>query len=258
MENDVLYNKIIAEVAKMIEESGGGGGGGYTAQDILMGREPSGEVTIVPDGTVGIGAMCGRKNITKLTIDFSETNYWFTNNNGSIAYAPFMMNNIPVYHIISGTSAKTVQGYLATYNSASFMMIFRGEKGFNGITQSGFRGNTGLTTLDYTYAGSGDIGGNVFYGDSNFKTLIIRSTSVMALSNTNAFSNATAFRSGGPGGTLYVPQSLVASYQSASNWSTILGYTNNQIKSIESTHTDPDAPIDLTLYYADGTPIPTT
>lgn len=35
-------------------------------------------------------------------------------------------------------------------------------------------------------------------------------------------------------------------------------YTNNQIKSIESTHTDPNAPIDFTLYYADGTPIPTT
>jgi hypothetical protein len=30
---------------------------------------------------------------------------------------------------------------------------------------------------------------------------------------------------------------------------------NNQIKSIESTHADPNAPIDLTLYYADGTPI---
>ena len=57
---------------------------------------------------------------------------------------------------------------------------------------------------------------------------------------------------------LYVPNDLISSYQSASNWSTILGYANNQIKSIESTHTDPNAPIDLTLYYIDGTPIPTT
>lgn len=88
--------------------------------------------------------------------------------------------------------------------------------------------------------------------------MVIRKTNgVCSLANIKAF-NDTPFASGKAGGTLYVPQDLIASYQSATNWSTILGYTNNQIKSIESTHTDPDAPIDLTLYYADGTPIPTT
>lgn len=88
-------------------------------------------------------------------------------------------------------------------------------------------------------------------------TLILRKTDdVCSISGLNVF-QASPFASDGSGGTLYVPQSLIASYQAASNWSTILGYTNNSIKSIESTHTDPDAPIDLTLYYADGTLIPT-
>ena len=41
------------------------------------------------------------------------------------------------------------------------------------------------------------------------------------------------YRGWGSAGTLYVPNDLIASYQSASNWSTILGYTNNQIKKIE-------------------------
>ena len=98
--------------------------------------------------------------------------------------------------------------------------------------------------------------GNVF-SSSGLTMLVLRRTAgVVTLGNTNNFNNSP-FSSGGSGGTLYVPNSLISSYQTASNWSTILGYTNNQIKSIESTHTDPNAPIDLTLYYVDGTLIPT-
>lgn len=87
-------------------------------------------------------------------------------------------------------------------------------------------------------------------------TLIIRTNAVIAIANENVLLDSP-FASSGKGGTLYVPSALISSYQTASNWSTILGYTNNQIKSIESTHTDPNAPIDLTRYYADGTLIPT-
>lgn len=114
----------------------------------------------------------------------------------------------------------------------------------------------GLEKVDIL--GGATVPSQFFYRSSKVNFFVIRRTAgVSALGNINAFGD-TAFKSGGAGGTLYVPASLVASYQSASNWSTILGYANNQIKSIESTHTDPDAPIDLTLYYADGTPIPTT
>ena len=97
-----------------------------------------------------------------------------------------------------------------------------------------------------------------FSGCTKLNTIVIRRADVIwALTNINVFTN-TPFASGGSGGTLYVPSSLISSYQSATNWSTILGYTNNQIKSIESTHTDPNATLDLTLYYADGTLIPTS
>lgn len=91
---------------------------------------------------------------------------------------------------------------------------------------------------------------------SKLSMIVIRSSSVCSLGGISALSG-TPFASGKAGGTLYVPSDLVSSYQSASNWSTILGYATNSIKSIESTHTDPNAPIDLTLYYADGTLIPT-
>ena len=85
-----------------------------------------------------------------------------------------------------------------------------------------------------------------FSDDRKLKTLLLRSSAMIALMNVNAF-NKTPFASGGTGGTLYVPQDLISSYQSASNWSTILGYANNQILSIEGSIYE--------TQYADGTPI---
>lgn len=127
--------------------------------------------------------------------------------------------------------------------------------------QNVFRGDTNLGIFDcgnssIVTANPFGLGQNIFYGCTKLNTIICRHGAVIPLQNINAFSD-TPFASSGTGGTLYVPQALISSYQSDTNWSTILGYANNQIKSIESTHTDPEAPIDLTLYYADGTPIPT-
>ena len=89
-----------------------------------------------------------------------------------------------------------------------------------------------------------------FNGCVLLDTLILRRTSSnFTLGNINAFNN-TPFASGKTGGTLYVPSTLIASYQSATNWSTILGYSNNRI-----------LPIEGSIYetmYGDGTPIPTT
>ena len=114
-----------------------------------------------------------------------------------------------------------------------------------------FRNASAFKTADVAGGGRFD---NTFNGCTAFDTLILRNTTLVSLFNIDTFTG-TCFASGGAGGTLYVPNDLISDYQGASNWSTILGYANNQIKSIESTHTDPSAPIDLTLYYADGTPI---
>ena len=115
-----------------------------------------------------------------------------------------------------------------------------------------FRGCTSLEAADCR----GGLSANCFYGCTSLTALVIRSAALVSLSNVSAFNNSP-FASGKAGGTLYVPAALISSYQSASNWSTILGYPNNQIKSIESTHTDPTAPVDLTTHYIDGTLIPT-
>lgn len=94
-----------------------------------------------------------------------------------------------------------------------------------------FQGCTKLALVDL--GGWKRLGGNEFTGCTVLTTLILRRTSgITELATTGAFGN-TPFASGGSGGTLYVPQALIASYQNASNWSTILGYANNQIKKIE-------------------------
>ena len=111
-----------------------------------------------------------------------------------------------------------------------------------------FKGCTSLQKFDMLGSTSGNgIRQTNFQNCSSLDTLIIRvGSGACVLGNINNFTG-TPFASGGTGGTLYVPQALISSYQSASNWSTILGYANNQILPIEGSQYE--------NYYADGTPI---
>ena len=107
-----------------------------------------------------------------------------------------------------------------------------------------FQNSTSLLGVDMNAVTT--IRQDCFAGCTNFGLLVIRKNGVPTLSNIIAFNN-TKFASGKAGGTLYVPQALITNYQSATNWSTILGYSSNQI-----------LPIEGSIYetqYADGTPI---
>lgn len=104
-----------------------------------------------------------------------------------------------------------------------------------------------LEAMDISGSG-GTMGASSFYGCSIMSTIVIRSHAVMAMANVNALNNSNPFANGKSGGTLYVPADMISSYQSATNWSTILGFPNNQI-----------LPIEGSIYetqYVDGTPIP--
>lgn len=61
------------------------------------------------------------------------------------------------------------------------------------------------------------INASAFNGSANFETIILGSSSVVTLANTNAFSG-TKIASGS--GYIYVPSILVESYKTASNWAT--------------------------------------
>ena len=74
---------------------------------------------------------------------------------------------------------------------------------------------TNLVSLEF--ANVTNIDGNAFNGCSKLETLILRSSTVCTLAATSAFTS-TKIASGT--GYIYVPSSLLADYQSATNWST--------------------------------------
>lgn len=93
---------------------------------------------------------------------------------------------------------------------------------------------------------SGSFSTYFFAGNRVLTEIILRMPVIRSLPSLNCFQE-TPFASDGSGGTLYVPGSLISSYQTASNWATILGYAHNSIVAIEGSPYE--------NYYADGTPI---
>lgn len=90
--------------------------------------------------------------------------------------------------------------------------------------------------------------------DASLTTIILRNTSLTKMQNSNALLN-TPFKSGGSGGTVYIPKSLYdhlgdggqSDYKAASNWSLYDGYGTITWAAIEGSQYED--------YYADGTPI---
>lgn len=83
-----------------------------------------------------------------------------------------------------------------------------------------------------------DIGGTIaiysssFTDSENLDTLVIRKTTVLSLPNISAF-NGTPFASGGTGGEVYVPESLIESYKIETNWSILYEGGTLNFKPIE-------------------------
>lgn len=116
-----------------------------------------------------------------------------------------------------------------------------------------FSGNTALRIVDIGTKVN-RIYGNFFNGATNLDTLIIRKTTIPTLQSVNAFNN-TKFKSGGAGGTIYIPEELYdhlgddssLDYQKVTNWATVYGYGTITWAKIEGSEYE--------NYYADGTPI---
>ena len=150
---------------------------------------------------------------------------------------------------ISFPKLSTGSGMLLFQNCSKLTAVaFPSLIGFR--NQGQFNGCKGLLAADLGSPGvnaSNSISSQkMFEGCSSLDTLVLRYSTVKTMGAINTF-NGTPFASGGTGGTLYVPAALISSYQSATNWSTILGYANNSIQAIEGSQYE--------NYYADGTPI---
>lgn len=221
----------VSEMADAIDDIPTGGGSvDYTDQDWPAGAITS-NITQFKNYN-GQNAFYGRSGITSITLP-NLTLF------GSSTFA-----GIPNVTRINLPNANVVDYSNGLFISCPKLELIVLPKVTNAIWNGSFRYDSALEIADLVTRSLPQ--GEHFRDCPSFKTLILRHNDVCALGNVSAFTNSP-FASNGTGGTLYVPQSLISSYQSATNWSTILGYANNQIKAIEGSIYE--------TQYADGTSI---
>lgn len=188
-----------------------------TAQDIYNGTFPSGDVVINNVSTTGISLY------------------------GNTVMTSFMSSSITQFKASSAfydcTALRTVKltGAISQNQSNMWQNCSNLESiempNYN--TSLGQYALGGCPKLEFADLGNcSQIQANAFNGSSALNTIVLRRSSVCTLQNVSAFTN-TPFKSGGTGGTIYVPSSLISSYQSATNWSTVNGYGTITWKAIE-------------------------
>lgn len=188
--------------------------------------------------SLGYGAFYQCSDITSVSIPNATTigSYAFYNcgNMTSISMSNVTTIDSDAFYNCGKLSQAIDLPYLTTISSEVFRRCYKITSGnfpiATAVGSSAFQDDGELTILDFGAVTS--IGGQAFWSASKLATVIIRTDQVATLGSVNAFSG-TPFNNTSSGGILYVPQSLISSYQSANNWSTILGYDNNQILAIE-------------------------
>lgn len=211
-------------------------GGGITVDDIATGAKPSGDITI----TMSINrteTFRGFPDIRKVTIAYSGN--MVTSGQGC-----FRASGITEFVGIDLTSANAGAAF---YDCTSLAKITIPKATY-------YENNMCYNCINLLVA---DIGGGVinrggiFQNCKKLQTIIIRGTTVCTLGNVSNLSQTPFYPNGGTGitgtGTLYVPASLVDSYKSATNWSTLFNAGTMDVQ-----------PIEGSIYeaaYADGTPI---
>lgn len=204
---------------------------GWTTDRIATNSEPSGALTINAE-TISDGAFSYKTRITSINC----TNTTTINNKAFIACDSLANASLPKVTKLGSGSFRYCPIQTIVLPSISVRL--------DGAV---FENCSQLRIADFGIS-CPSIEGYCFSNCSRFETLVIRKNGVPSLS-TNAF-NGTKFASNGTGGTLYVPQAQITTYQASTNWSVILGNANNRI-----------LPIEGSIYenqYADGTPISTT
>lgn len=283
MENDVLYNRIMNVVHEEYGPPGGEGTkeititeNGTTTEDVrsyayaeITTAVPNSYTASDEGKVVSNGALVaqGSQTITENgTYDTTLVDDVTVNVSGGgddtlsdyltrnlVEYENENITSIPMAYAFSGCTSlvslklpnlESTNDNLVNGCTSLKVLVFPKLNAFLGWRV--FQQTNNVETIDIY--GPSDFNQQVFFQNNKFTTLILRRPTLITLSNLNNFAT-TPFASGGTGGTLYVPQALISSYQSATNWSTILGYENNSIEAIEGSIYE--------TQYADGTPIPT-
>lgn len=237
-------------------------GGGYVTNDWFDKTKPTGE--IVYNGTTAPPPMCDRTgafsismpNVTVLSADYPT----FRRCTGMTSLSAPNLTEFKSTWSCAGTTGwigpaffpkAIVTGNCFNNSRISALVCFR----IANANASACENDTNLQIYDQLSSNNLN-GAKTFSGCTSLGTIILRSTSVVSLGNTNNLTN-TKFWSGKSGGDIYIPQTLYNAlgtgtndYKAASNWSTIDGYGTITWHAIEGSYYE--------THYGDGTLIPTS
>lgn len=235
-----LKNEVVINVS---------GGGGITTDELALNAKPTGVVTLGSSVTeIKDYAFAGKPitSISGASVTNIGTNSLLNTQITEITDAMFpslgvskrynVLLRIPTLTSITlsgGNISLSTGSYALRDNKALVYARFPHAAQNVGLSYKGcgsyaFGGCTALVLADLGFVNA--IQSNAFSGATKISTIILRSTSVVSLANVLAFTN-TPFKSGGTGGTIYIPKVLydqlgtgTNDYESASNWSTVNGY----------------------------------
>ena len=186
--------------------------------------------------SIGEYAFCSCKDLVTAIIPNATSmgQYAFSNDNNIITIDVRKVTSLGVgvfYNCskllnINASSATSVTSYAFRYCSGIKEIRLPKLSGTVGQT---FQGCTNLETLDLGVCTS--MGSNGYGSCSKLSTIVLRKTSICSLGSSTCL-NDTCFKSGGTGGTIYIPKSLYdhlgdgtsSDYKNATNWKVYDGY----------------------------------
>lgn len=224
---------------------------GISVDDLAQNLQPSGAITLSDSVTqIGDYAFAGKpitsvygKNVTSIG-EHAFINSAIT----SITDSDFPNLGVDTQWIVQLRLSDTCTSIKLSGTRIALSSGYSALRGCKGLVTAEFP-NAGLNTGnsnksagtfclgDCTNLEMADLGfvnyinNNCFYGSSKLATIVLRNTSLVSLGGVGAFNN-TPFKSGGTGGTIYIPKVLydhlgdnsADDYQHATNWSTVHGY----------------------------------
>lgn len=222
------------------------GGGGISTDDIANGTAPSGAIVLSSAvTTVAAQAFC-RKPITSIsgsavttvkTAAFQDcsslTSATFpalaTIESNAFKGSKLTSASFPLATSVGGTAFEACQSLTSislpsvttpsnfAYNCQNLTSV--DLSACTTVAGGTFQQCYKLATLDLPACTK--IQNNAFYNARILSTLILRNSTVVTLDNVGAFTNTPLRGYNSLSGTVYVPQALISSYQTASNWSSL-------------------------------------
>lgn len=227
----------------------GYGGGGASLDDFVDGTAPTGAVTLSTATSIRNHVFHGDTAITSVTgnnvltigiqtfmecINLVSVSFPNVTSIGNEAFRQCKLASISLPELTTAANGGNFRQnintlttvYLPKLTTIQPYMFYDDEKlatvdvsSATSVEANAFQQCYALETLDLPKVTS--IAGSGFYNARMLTTLILRHTSVVTLANTNAFTNTPLTGYSSRSANVYVPQSLISSYQTANNWSNI-------------------------------------